>query len=149
MPVVNANPHLFCFQGVSVCLRAAGEFLICMLRATHPSESAQSSKDTPTNPGRVLPFWRSKDLDSHVLNGQSLNFVQESVAEALGQGGAARQDNVSEQRLAEVHVRSADGVDDDLVYAWIFQADDFWVEENLGCSETFWANLEERTKSVW
>lgn len=111
--------------------------------AAYPSKCAQACKDTSSYPGRVFPLRWCKDLDSHVLNGQSLNLVQKPVAESLGQSGSARENNVAKERFAEVHVGSADCVDNDLVDARVLEADDFWVEQDLGSSEPFRANLDE------
>lgn len=109
---------------------------------THLSKRAQPGQDAAPYPGRVLPLGRGKDLDAHVLDGQPLHLGQEPVAEAFGERAAARQDNVAVQGLAQVEVGPVDGVDDDLVHAWVLEADDFRVEEDLGGPEPLGSDLD-------
>ena len=68
--------------------------------------------------------------------------MQQAVSKAFGESGAAREDNIAKQRLAKVHIRSVDCVNDNLMHACIFEADDLRVEENLGSSVPFRAYLQ-------
>jgi hypothetical protein len=67
--------------------------------------------------------------------------VQQSVSEPLRQRAAARQHDVAEERFAQVEVGAVDGVDDDLVDAWVFEADDLGIEEDFRGAETLCADL--------
>lgn len=58
VPIVNAHPHLH----MSVRARNT-QFM-----ENYLSECAQTSKNTASNPSRVLSLWRCKDLNSHVLD---------------------------------------------------------------------------------
>ena len=48
------------------------------------------------------------------VRGESPHLREQAVAEALEERGAAREDNVLEENLAQVHVRLLDRVDQDL-----------------------------------
>jgi hypothetical protein len=50
---------------------------------THLPEGAQSCQDAAANPRAVQPFWGRRNLDSHVLDGESLHLMQQSFPEAL------------------------------------------------------------------
>ena len=52
---------------------------------TNLPESTQPGKNTTPYPGAVLPLWRSKNFDPHVLDRQSLYFMQQPVSESLGE----------------------------------------------------------------
>lgn len=69
-------------------------------RTAYLPKRAQSRQNTTSNPRRVLPLRRRKDLDPHILDGESLHFVEQTVTETLGHRGAARKHNIAEQRLA-------------------------------------------------
>lgn len=137
VPVVDAHPHL---SRLSVChfVDPSGG------QKTHLSESAETSQDTSSDPCRVLALRRRKDLYPHVLDGQPLQFREQTVTEALGQRAASREHNVAVQRLAQVEIRPVDRVDDDLVHARVLEADDLGVEKNFWCPEAFRANLASR-----
>jgi hypothetical protein len=77
-------------------------------KQTNLSKRAQPRKNTPTNPGRVLALGRGKDLYPHVLDGHTLHLGQQAVAEALGQGAAAREHNVGVQVFPQVEVGPVD-----------------------------------------
>jgi hypothetical protein len=76
-----------------------------------------------------------------ILEGELLDLVEQAVAEALGEGRAAGEDDVGEERLAEVEVGAVDRVDDDLVDAGVLLAVELWVEKDLGGAEAFGAEL--------
>lgn len=115
MPVVDADPHL--------------------------SERAQARQDASADPGAVFALGRREDLDSHVFDGQTLDFVQQSVAEAFCEGCAAAEDDVAVQGLAQVEVSAADGVNNNLVNARVFEAYYLRVEEDLWGAKPLGANL--------
>lgn len=108
---------------------------------TNLSESTQASKNTTTNPCRILPLWGRKDLYPHVLHGEPLQLRQETVTKALGQCAASGEDNVAVEGLSQVQVGPVDGIDNDLVHAGVLEANDLGVEENLGGSKALRANL--------
>jgi hypothetical protein len=67
--------------------------------------------------------------------------MQQPVAKTFCQGGTTREHNVSVERFSEVHVGAMYGLDHDLVYAGVFEADDLGIEEDLRRSESLCANL--------
>lgn len=141
MPVIDTDPHLSNCKHQPKRPEADPKATRPQKQTTNLPERAQSSQDTATNPGRVLPLRRREDLYPHVLDGQPLHLMQEPVAEALRERGAAREHDVGVERFAQVQVRPADSVNDHLVYAWVLEADDLRVEEDLGRAETLWADL--------
>ena len=68
--------------------------------------------------------------------------MQQSITEAFGECRPSREDYVTVQRLSQIHVRSADGVNDHLVDTLVLKTNDLRVEENLWGSESFCADLE-------
>ena len=52
-------------------------------RHIHLPECAQSSEDAASYPRAVQSLRGRENLDPHVLHGQSLDLVQQSVAETL------------------------------------------------------------------
>lgn len=109
------------------------------------AEGTQTSQDTSSDPRRVLPLRRRKDLYPHVFDGEFLYLGQESVAKAPSQGAAARKDDVAIKGFSQVEVGPVNGVNDHLMNAGIFLADDFRVEKDLGGAESLSTDLEEVT----
>lgn len=134
MPVINAHPHL-----APICQPHQPKTLQNL--KTNLPKSTQPRQNAPANPRRVLPLRRREDLDAHILDGHALHLRQQAVAEPLGECAAAGEHNVGVQVLAQVQIRAVDRVDDDLVHAWVFEADDLGVEENFGGAEAFGADL--------
>jgi len=65
------------------------------MNSTHLPEGAQTCQDASTDPSAVLALWRSKDLDAHLLDRQSLYLVQQTVTKSFGKGRASRQNDVA------------------------------------------------------
>ena len=55
-------------------------------------------------PGGVKSLLRSTDPNLDVLRCEFLNLGQKTVPKALKEGGAAGQDDVGEENLAQVHI---------------------------------------------
>lgn len=49
--------------------------------------------------------------------------MQQPIAEPLCERGAAGEEDVAEELLAQVHVGAVDGVEDYAGDAWVFEAD--------------------------
>jgi hypothetical protein len=135
VPVVDAHPHLL-FRTVSVTWPNHQD-----TSRTDLSKRAEPRQNAPANPGRVLALGRRKDLYPHVLDRDTLHLGQQPVTEALGQGAAAREDDVGVQVFSQVKVGPVDRVDDNLVHAGILEADDLGVEEDFGRAEALCADL--------
>jgi hypothetical protein len=112
-----------------------------MERAAYLLERAQAREDAAAGPRGVYALRWCKNLDPHVLHRQSLHLVEQSVAESLCQCGTAREHDVAVESFPQVHVRSVYCFDDDLVHTRVFEADDLGIEENLGRSKSFSADL--------
>jgi hypothetical protein len=112
-----------------------------MERETYLLERAEAREDAAAGPRGVYALRWCKNLDPHVLHRQSLHLVEQSVTEALCQCGTAREHNVAVESFPQVHVRSVYCFDDDLVHTRVLEADDLGVEEDLGRSKPFSADL--------
>lgn len=134
MPVVNAHPHLSHVSYRSFNPKTQA-------RTTYLPKRAQPRQNTASNPRRVLPLRRCKDLDPHILDSETLHLEQKTITEPLGHRGAARENNVAEQRLAQVEIGAVYGVDNDLVHARVLEPDDLWVEKDFWGAETLGSDL--------
>ena len=144
LPVADTDPHLHPHLiSVQTHVETAWEVKV----STHLPECTQAGQNAASDPGAVFPLGRGPDLDAHVLDRQLLDFVQEPVAEALGERRAARQDDVAEQGLAQVHVGAVDGVHDHVVQPRVLEPDDLRVEEDLRGPEAFGADLDRCTST--
>jgi hypothetical protein len=67
--------------------------------------------------------------------------MQKPIAEAFCERGAAGEDDATKKALPQVHVRSVDGIYDDLMDSFVLEADALRIEKNLGRTESFWTEL--------
>ena len=67
--------------------------------------------------------------------------MQQPVSEALGECRAPGQHDIAKQRFPKVHVRPVDCIDHDLMYSWIFEANDLRVEQDLRRAISLRTNL--------
>lgn len=107
----------------------------------HSPEGAQAREDAAADPGGVFAFRGRVDLDAHVFDGHGFDFVEEAVAEALGEGGAAGEDDVGEEVLAQIHVGAVDAVEHEGGDARVFETEEARVEEDFRGAETRGADL--------
>lgn len=122
-------------------------FFELLLRHPHLFEGRQRCQDGSAYPCGKLSLWGSRDANLDVLWSKFLHFVQKPVAELLEHGGSTGQNDLREEGHPEVQVCSVDGRGEQLMDAWIFQANQAWVEENLRCSEPLCAQADDRT--IW
>ena len=149
LPVADADPHLSHHVSASqTTTQPPHDTHMERDHSTDLPERTQPRQNTPPNPGTILALRRRPDLDPHVLDGQSLDLVQKSVAEALGQRRAAGEDDVAEEGLTQIHIGAVDGVDDHVMQAGILQADNLRVEENFRGAKAFRADLDGRHVNV-
>jgi hypothetical protein len=67
VPVVDTDPHLKTGQPPAFKQPENGAYL---------SECTQARQNTASNPRRIFPFRRSKDLNPHIFHRQSLHLMQ-------------------------------------------------------------------------
>lgn len=151
VPVVNANPHLLNITYWLAHITQTTTYS-SMPRSCHPknrdqknktylSKRAQPRQNTATDPSRVLPLRRRKDLYAHVFDGQLLHLGEQTIAKTLRERAAARKHNVRVKIPAQVQVRPVDRVDHDLVHARVLEADNLRVEEDFGRAEALGSYL--------
>lgn len=61
----------------------------------------------------------------------------------LAERTTAAEDDVREEALAQVKIYAVDGIDDHLVYTSVLLTNQFGIEQDLRCAETFGAELAE------
>jgi len=91
--------------------------VVLLLADPHLLERGQRGKDRSADPDGVLAFRRSDDLDLHRGRSQRRDLLLHPVGNAREHGGAAGQDGVGVEVLADVNVALHDGVVGGLVDA--------------------------------
>lgn len=107
----------------------------------HLFERAEPRKNAAASPRGVYSLRRCQNLDAHVLDRQPLHLVEQPVTKAFCQRGASGEHNVAVERFPQVHVRSVNSLDHNLVHARVLKADDLGIEQDLRSPETFRPNL--------
>ena len=64
-----------------------------------------------TDPDRVLPLGRSKDLDLYDVGDEGSDLLLDTISDSGVHGGATRQDNVGIQVLHDFDIALHDGVE--------------------------------------
>ena len=111
-----------------------------MLGYPHLLEGGERGQDGATDPYRVLPLWRSDDLDLHCGWGQCSDLLLHSVGNAGEHGGASGQYGVGVQVLTDVHVALHDGVVSSLVDTCRLHAQEAGLEQGLGTPKSLVAD---------
>ena len=106
-------------------------FIVFPFWHPHLFESVQRGENGSSNPGGVESLLRSGDPDLDVLRRQLLHLREQSVPEAFEEGGAAREDNVLEENLPQIHVRLLDRVDQHLMQALILLSNEVRPEKQV------------------
>merc|ERR1711962_429103 len=78
--------------------------VILLLGDLHGLEGGERGQDGSSDPYRVLPLWRSDDLNLHGGWSQGSDLLLHTVSNTRIHGGASRQDNVSVQVLPDVNI---------------------------------------------
>ncbi len=73
--------------------------LVLPLWDPHLLEGVQRGEDGSPDPGGVEALLGRADPDLDVLGGELLHLGEQAVAEALEEGGAAREDDILEENL--------------------------------------------------
>lgn len=69
------------------------------------------------------------------------SLARERRGRTLGEGRAAREDNVAKERLAQVEVGLVDRIHDDVVHAAVLEPNNVWIEQELGRTMPFRSKL--------
>merc|ERR1712206_70566 len=78
--------------------------VVLLLGDPHLLEGGEGGEDGATDPDRVLPLWRSNDLDLHCAGGEGGDLLLHPVGDAGVHGGAAGEDGVGVQVLPDIDV---------------------------------------------
>ena len=92
-------------------------FIILVLRDPHLLEGGEGGQDGATDPYRVLPLWRSNNLDLHGGGSEGGDLLLHTVSNTGVHGGASGQDSVGVQILSDINIALHDGVVGSLVDA--------------------------------
>lgn len=103
----------------------------------HAIESLQLRDGGATDPARVLAIDRNHHRHLGVLRVERvLDALVQTLTEIFHHGGASSNDDRTVELLAQVNVAGLDAVDDELVHAWVLEADHRGAEKNLGCFDS-------------
>ena len=119
--------------------------VVLLFADPHLLEGGEGGKDGATDPYRVLPLWRSNDLDLHCGWSQGSDLLLHTVGDAWEHGAATRQHGVGVQVLPDVNVALHDGVVAGLVDASTLHAQEGWLEQSLGATEPLVADGDHLT----
>merc|ERR1712099_76905 len=114
--------------------------IVFLLGDPHLLEGGEGSKDGSSDPDRVLPLWRSDDLDLDGGRSKSGDFLLHTVSNTRVHGGASRHDSVGIEILADVNIALHDGVVGGLMDAAGFHSEEGRLEESLWAAEPLIAN---------
>merc|ERR1712217_166401 len=114
--------------------------IVLLLGDPHLLEGGEGSKDGSSDPDRVLPLWRSNDLDLDGGWSKSSDFLLHTVSNTGVHGGASRHDSVGIQVLTDVNIALHDRVVGGLMDAAGFHSKEGRLEESLWAAETLIAN---------
>merc|ERR1712215_460189 len=110
--------------------------IILLLGDPHLLEGGEGGKDGSSNPDRVLPLWRSNDLDLDGGRSKGSDLLLHPVSNTRVHGGASRHDSVGIQVLTDVNITLHDGVVGGLMDATGFHSKERRLEESLWATET-------------
>ena len=119
---------------------AGAGFVVLLLRNPHLLEGGQGGQDGATDPDGVFALRGSDDLDLDGRRGEGGDFLLHTIGDTGVHGGAARQDSVGVQVLADVDVALHDRVVDGLVDSARFHTQERGLEQGLGAAEALVAN---------
>ena len=120
-------------------------FIILLLGNPHPLKNGEGSKDGASDPCTVFPLRKSNDLDIYCWRSNSCDLFLHPVSDAWEHCATSTQHNVSIQISSEVCRTTHDGVVADLVDPSRCHAQEGWLEESLGASESLIADGDHLT----
>ena len=119
--------------------------VVLLLGDPHLLEGGQRGQDGAADPDGVLALRGGDDLDLHGRGSQGSDLLLHAVGNTGVHGGAARQDNVAVQVLADIDVALHDRVVGGLVDTSRLHAEERGLEEGLGAAETLVADGDDLT----
>merc|ERR1719154_755864 len=114
--------------------------IVLLLGDPHLLEGGEGSKDRASDPDRVLPLWRSNDLDLNGGWGKSSDLLLHTISNTRVHGGASGHHSVGIQVLTDVNIALHDGVVGGLVDATGFHSKEGRLEKSLWATETLISN---------
>mmetsp|Transcript_36969 Transcript_36969/g.86650 ORF Transcript_36969/g.86650 Transcript_36969/m.86650 type:complete len:383 (-) Transcript_36969:71-1219(-) len=114
--------------------------VVLALGDPHLLEGTQGRQDGAANPHGVLALWWGHNLDLHGGWSQGSELLGHALADAWEHGGAARQDHVGIQILADVHVALHDGLEGGVVDAAGLLSNEAGLKEHLWATEALATN---------
>merc|ERR1712028_189679 len=114
--------------------------VVLLLGDPHLLEGREGGEDGAADPDGVLALRGGDDLDLHGRRGERGDLLREAVRDAVEHGGAAREDDVGVEVLADVDVALHDGLEHGVVGARRLLSDEGRLEEHLGAAEALVAD---------
>merc|ERR1719402_1052548 len=114
--------------------------IILLLGDPHLLEGGEGGKDGSSNPDRVLPLWRSNDLDLDGGRSKGSDLLLHPVSNTRVHGGASRHDSVGIQVLTNVNIALHDRVVGGLVDTTGFHSKEGRLEESFRAAEPLITN---------
>mmetsp|Transcript_13713 Transcript_13713/g.28060 ORF Transcript_13713/g.28060 Transcript_13713/m.28060 type:complete len:392 (+) Transcript_13713:62-1237(+) len=123
-----------CLEALAVDDRGAG-LVVLGLGDPHLLEGGKRREDGSADPHGVLPLGGGHDLDLHGGRSKGVELLGHALSDAGVHGGAAGEDDVGVQVLADVDIALHDGLEGAVVDAGGLTADEGGLEEHLGAAE--------------
>jgi len=117
--------------------------VVLLLADPHLLEGGQGRQDRPTDPDGVLALGRRDDLNLHCGWCEGSDLLLHAVGDAWEHGGAAGQDGVGIEVLADVDVALHNTVVGRLVDAARLHAEERGLEHRLWATEPFVADSDD------
>ena len=111
-------------------------FIVFLFADPHLLEGGQRRKDGTADPYGVLPLGRSNDLDLHCWWSQCCDLLLHTVGDTWEHCATSRQYGVGVQVLPDVNVTFHDGVVAGFVDTGRLHAQERWLEQGLGATES-------------
>ena len=119
---------------------AGAGFVVLLLRDPHLLEGGQRSQDGTADPDGVFALGGSDDLDLDGGRGQGGDFLLHTISNTGVHGGAAGEDGVGVQVLADVDIALHDRVVDCFVDTARFHTQEGRLEQGFGATEPLVTN---------
>merc|ERR1712080_221681 len=119
--------------------------VILLLGDPHLLEGGEGSQDGSSDPDRILPLWRSDDLDLDGGRSEGSDLLLHPVSNTRIHGGASRHDSVGVQILPDVHITLHDGVECSFMDTTSFHSQEGRLEQSLRTPEPLVTNGDHLT----
>merc|ERR1712050_59919 len=117
--------------------------VILALRNPHLLEGAQRGQDRTSDPHRILALWRCHDLDLHRGGCQCRELLRHALPDAREHRGAAREDHIGVQVLADIHIALHNRLEGGVMDATGLLADEARLEKDLWATEPLTADSDD------